>query len=130
MKKILSVLALLCVLVCTAAPVFADAAPGGVGRDDVLEGNFSTAETAQTGDDMADATTNSADSLKNLMNGVKNQWDGHFSGLGGVLEFTSVCIGGSIACLPTSFTFYIILAAVCIALVAVIKEIGGKGESQ
>lgn len=130
MKKIFSVVALLCVLVCTAAPVFADAAPGGVGRDDVLEGDFSTAETAQTGDDMADATTNSADSLKNLMNGVKNQWDVHFSGLNGVLEFLTVCVGGSIGCLPASFGFYVIMAAVCIALVAVIKEIGGKGKSQ
>lgn len=126
MKKILSMLALLCVLVCTAVPVFADAAPGGVGRDDVLSGDFSTAETAQTGDDMADAITNSTDSLKNLMDGVKGQWDGHFSGLGGVLEFTSTCIGGSIAALPVSFTFYIILAAVCVVLVAIVKEIGRK----
>lgn len=128
MKKLFALLALVCVLIYTACPVFADAAPGGVGRNDVLAGDFSTAETAQAGDDMASATTDSADALTNLMNGVKEKWHELFGGLEGVLEFVTVCVGGAIGCLPASFALYIIMFAVCIAVVAVFNALGGKGD--
>lgn len=126
MKKLFSVLALLCVLICTACPVFADAAPGGVGRSDVLSDEISTGESAQFGQDMSSATTDSANSLTNLMNGVKEKWDELFGGLEGVLEFTTVCVGGSIGCLPPSFGVYIIMLSVCIAVVAIFRALGGK----
>lgn len=126
MKKLLSLLALLCVLVCTACPVFADAAPGGVGRDDVLNGDFSTAETAQAGDDLASATTDSADALTNLMNGVKEKWEEIFGGLNGVLEFFTDCVAGSFGCLPTGYTVYVIMLCVCISVVAVVKALTSK----
>ena len=90
MKKVIVLLALLCCMVCTAVPVFADAAPGGVGRDDVLNGDFSTAETAQ-------------------------------SGLAGVLKFLADTIGGIFAILPASYTVYIVMLCLCIAISAIIK---------
>ena len=116
MKNICAILALFCVLVCVSCPVFAD----GITAD------VSTAETAQTGDDMADATTSSADAITNLMNGVKQKWDELFGGLEGVLEFTTVCVGGAIGCLPSSFALYIIMLSVCVAVVAIFKALGGK----
>ena len=137
MKKLISLLALLCVLVCTACPVFAD----GVGRDDVLNGTYtdtaasdsSSADGSASGDrdtsdgsDMADATTGSVGDLTNLMNGVKEKWDELFGGLNGVLEFLTVCVGGSIGCLPASYIVYVVMLCVCISVMGVIKEIGDK----
>lgn len=126
MKKVIALLALLCCMVCTACPVFAEDAPSGVGRDDVLAGTFSTAETAQAGDDLASATTDSADALTNLMNGVKEKWEEIFGGLNGVLEFFTVCIAGSFGCLPTGYTIYVIMLCVCISVVAIIKALTSK----
>lgn len=116
MKKICALLALLCVLVCTACPVFADE----------VTSDISTAETAQAGDDMTGATTDSANALTNLMNGVKEKWEELFGGLEGVLEFTTVCVGGAIGCLPSSFALYLIMLSVCVAVVAIFKALGGK----
>ena len=116
MKKTCALLALLCVLVCTACPVFADEVTSDV----------STAETAQAGDDMAGATTDSANALTNIMNGVKEKWEELFGGLEGVLEFTTVCVGGAIGCLPSSFALYLIMLSVCVAVVAIFKALGGK----
>lgn len=116
MKKICALLALLCVLVCTTCPVFANE----------VASDISTAETAQAGDDMAGATTDSANALTNLMNGVKEKWEELFGGLEGVLEFTTVCVGGAIGCLPSSFALYLIMLSVCVAVVAIFKALGGK----
>ena len=116
MKKTCALLALLCVLVCTACPVFPDE----------VASHISTAETAQAGDDMAGATTDSANALTNLMNGVKEKWEELFGGLEGVLEFTTVCVGGAIGCLPSSFALYLIMLSVCVAVVAIFKALGGK----
>ena len=104
MKKLCAILALFCVLLCTACPVFADEVAG----------------------DMANATTDSADALTNLMNGVKEKWEELFGGLEGVLEFTTVCVGGAIGCLPSSFALYLIMLSVCVAVVAIFKALGGK----
>ena len=80
----------------------------------------------ENGDDMANATTDSADALTNLMNGVKEKWEELFGGLEGVLEFTTVCVGGAIGCLPSSFALYLIMLSVCVAVVAIFKALGGK----
>lgn len=122
MKKLLSLVALLCLVTCLACPVFAD----GVGRDDVLAGTFSTAETADTGGQMSDATTGSANTLTNLINGVKEKWDEFFGGLAGVLEFLTVCVGGSIGALPASYIVYVVMLCVCISVIAIIKALGDK----
>ena len=98
MKKVIVLLALLCCMVCSAVPVFADAAPGGVGRDDVLNGDFSTAETE-----------------------VKQGWEEVFSGLAGVLKFLADTIGGIFAILPASYSVYIVMLCLCIAVSAIIK---------
>ena len=129
MKKLISLLALFCVLVCAACPVFAD----GVGRDDVLNGTYTDTATSDStgadssasgdsdtsdGSDMADAATGSVGDLTNLMNGVKEKWDELFGGLNGVL--------GSIGCLPASYIVYVVMLCVCISVMGVIKEIGDK----
>ena len=88
MKKVIVLLALLCCMVCSAVPVFADAAPGGVGRDDVLNGDFSTAETAQSGDDMKDAFNEYGGKLPSIIDEVKHGWEEVFSGLAGVSKIS------------------------------------------
>lgn len=121
MKKILVLCALLCCMVCSAVPVFADAAPGGVGRDDVLNGDFSTAETAQSGDDLKDAFNNYGGKLPGIIDEVKQAWEEVFSGLAGVLKFLADTIGGIFAILPASYTVYIVMLCLCIAISAIIK---------
>ena len=121
MKKVIVLLALLCCMVCTAVPVFADAAPGGVGRDDVLNGDFSTAETAQSGDDLKDAFNNYGGKLPGIIDEVKQAWEKVFSGLAGVLKFLADTIGGIFAILPASYTVYIVMLCLCIAISAIIK---------
>ena len=60
------------------------------------------------------------------MNGVKEKWEELFGGLEGVLEFTTVCVGGAIGCLLSSFALYLIMLSVCVAVVAIFKALGGK----
>lgn len=121
MKKVIVLLALLCCMVCTACPVFADAAPGGVGRDDVLTGQFSTAETAQSGDDLLDAFNQYGGKLPSIIDEVKQGWENVFSGLAGVLKFLADTVGGMFNILPASYTVYIVMLCLCIAVSAVIK---------
>lgn len=121
MKKILVLCALLCCMVCTAVPVFADAAPGGVGRDDVLAGDFSTSETAASGDDMKDAFNEYGGKLPGIIDEVKKGWEEVFSGLAGVLKFLGYTIGGIFAILPASYSVYIVMLCLCIAVSAIIK---------
>ena len=118
MKKVIVLLALLCCMVCTAVPVFADAAPGGVGRDDVLNGDFSTAETAHN---LKDAFNNYGGKLPGIIDEVKQAWEEVFSGLAGVLKFLADTIGGIFAILPASYTVYIVMLCLCIAISAIIK---------
>lgn len=121
MKKILVLCALLCCMVCTAVPVFADAAPGGVGRDDVLAGDFSTSETAASGDDMKDAFNEYGGKLPGIIDEVKKGWEEVFSGLAGVLQFLGDTIGGIFAVMPASYSVYIVMLCLCIAVSAIIK---------
>ena len=121
MKKILVLCALLCCMVCTAVPVFADAAPGGVGRDDVLAGDFSTSETAASGDDMKDAFNEYGGKLPGIIDEVKKGWEEVFSGLAGVLKFLGDTIGGIFTILPASYSVYIVMLCLCIAVSAIIK---------
>lgn len=121
MKKILVLCALLCCMVCTAVPVFADAAPGGVGRDDVLAGDFSTSETAASGDDMKDAFNEYGGKLPGIIDEVKKGWEEVFSGLAGVLKFLGDTIGGIFAVMPASYSVYIVMLCLCIAVSAIIK---------
>lgn len=121
MKKILVLCALLCCMVCTAVPVFADAAPGGVGRDDVLAGDFSTSETAASGDDMKDAFNEYGGKLPGIIDEVKKGWEEVFSGLAGVLKFLGDTIGGLFAAMPASYTVYIVMLCLCIAVSAIIR---------
>lgn len=122
MKKIIVLLALLCCMVCAACPVLAaEPAPGGVGRDDVLNGDFSTAETAQSGDDLKDAFNNYGGKLPGIIDEVKQAWEEVFSGLAGVLKFLADTIGGIFAILPASYTVYIVMLCLCIAVSAIIK---------
>lgn len=121
MKKILVLCTLLCCMVCTAVPVFADAAPGGVGRDDVLAGDFSTSETAASGDDMKDAFNEYGGKLPGIIDEVKKGWEEVFSGLAGVLKFLGDTIGGIFAILPASYSVYIVMLCLCIAVSAIIK---------
>ena len=88
MKKVIVLLALALLYGMPAVPVFADAAPGGVGRDDVLTGDFSTAETAQSGDDLKDAFNEYGGKLPSIIDEVKQGWEEVFSGLAGVLNFS------------------------------------------
>ena len=121
MKKILVLCALLCCMVCTAVPVFADAAPGGVGRDDVLAGDFSTSETAASGDDMKDAFNEYGGKLPEIIDEVKKGWEEVFSGLAGVLKFLGDTIGGIFAVMPASYSVYIVMLCLCIAVSAIIR---------
>lgn len=121
MKKILVLCALLCCMVCTAVPVFADAAPGGVGRDDVLAGDFSTSETASSGDDMKDAFNEYGGKLPGIIDEVKKGWEEVFSGLAGVLKFLGDTIGGLFAAMPASYSVYIVMLCLCIAVSAIIR---------
>lgn len=122
MKKIIVLLALLCCMVCAACPVLAaEPTPGGVGRDDVLNGDFSTAETAQSGDDLKDAFNNYGGKLPGIIDEVKQAWEEVFSGLAGVLKFLADTIGGIFAILPASYTVYIVMLCLCIAISAIIK---------
>lgn len=121
MKKILVLCALLCCMVCTAVPVFADAAPGGVGRDDVLAGDFSTSETAASADDMKDAFNEYGGKLPGIIDEVKKGWEEVFSGLAGVLKFLGDTIGGLYAAMPASYSVYIVMLCLCIAVSAIIR---------
>ena len=121
MKKILVLCALLCCMVCTAVPVFADAAPGGVGRDDVLAGDFSTSETAASGDDMKDAFNEYGGKLPGIIDEGKKGWEEVFSGLAGVLKFLADTIGGIFAVMPASYSVYIVMLCLCIAVSAIIR---------
>lgn len=121
MKKILVLCALLCCMVCTAVPVFADAAHGGVGRDDVLAGDFSTSETAASGDDMKDAFNEYGGKLPGIIDEVKKGWEEVFSGLAGVLKFLGDTIGGLYAAMPASYSVYIVMLCLCIAVSAIIR---------
>ena len=121
MKKILVLCALLCCMVCTAVPVFADAAPGGVGRDDVLAGDFSTSETAASGDDMKDAFNEYGGKLPGIIDEVKKGWEEVFSGLAGVFIFLGDTIGGLYAAMPASYSVYIVMLCLCIAVSAIIR---------
>lgn len=121
MKKILVLCALLCCMVCTAVPVFADAAPVGVGRDDVLAGDFSTSETAASGDDMKDAFNEYGGKLPGIIDEVKKGWEEVFSGLAGVLKFLGDTIGGLYAAMPASYSVYIVMLCLCIAVSAIIR---------
>lgn len=122
MKKIIVLLAFLCCMVCSACPVLAaEPAPGGVGRDDVLSGEFSEEDTTQSGDDLKDAFNNYGGKLPGIIDEVKQAWEEVFSGLAGVLKFLADTIGGIFAILPASYSVYIVMLCLCIAVSAIIK---------
>ena len=91
------------------------------GRDDVLNGDSSTAETAQSGDDLKDAFNNYGGKLPGIIDEVKQAWEEVFSGFAGVLKFLADTIGGIFAILPASYTVYIVMLCLCIAISAIIK---------
>lgn len=125
LKKLFAVLAAAALAVCLSLPVFATDAAESVPDTSSSETTDSTDTSADesTGKDMLDKTTDSADSLTNAMNGVKEKWDELFGVIGGVLEFTTACVGGVISVLPTSFTVYFVMLCVCISVIAIVKVI-------
>lgn len=125
LKKLFAVLAAAALAVCLSLPVFATDAAESVPDTSSSETTDSTDTSADesTGKDMLDKTTDSADSLTNAMNGVKEKWDELFGVIGGVLEFTTTCVGGVISVLPTSFTVYFVMLCVCISVIGIVKVI-------
>ena len=125
LKKLFAILAAAALAVCLSLPVFATDAAESVPDTSSSETTDSTDTSADesTGKDMLDKTTDSADSLTNAMNGVKEKWDELFGVIGGVLEFTTTCVGGVISVLPTSFTVYFVMLCVCISVIGIFKVI-------
>ena len=125
LKKLFAILAAAALAVCLSLPVFATDAAESVPDTSSSETTDSTDTSADesTGKDMLDKTTDSADSLTNAMNGVKEKWDELFGVIGGVLEFTTTCVGGVISVLPTSFTVYFVMLCVCISVSGIVKVI-------
>ena len=125
LKKLFAILAAAALAVCLSLPVFATDAAESVPDTSSSETTDSTDTSADesTGKDMLDKTTDSADSLTNAMNGVKEKWDELFGVIGGVLEFTTTCVGGVISVLPTSFTVYFVMLCVCIYVIGIVKVI-------
>lgn len=125
LKKLFAILAAAALAVCLSLPVFATDAAESVPDTSSSETTDSTDTSADesTGKDMLDKTTDSVDSLKNAMNEVKEKWDELFGVIGGVLEFTTTCVGGVISVLPTSFTVYFVMLCVCISVIAIVKVI-------
>lgn len=125
MKKVIILFALLCCMVATACPVFADNAPSGVGRDDVINGTYTDSDTeddtVDDGSDMSDAFTDYGGKLPGIIDEVKQGWEDVFSGLAGVLKFLADTIGGIFGILPASYTVYIVMLCLCIAVSAIIK---------
>lgn len=121
MKKVIFMLALLCFMVCTACPALAESASSGVGRDQVLSDHISTSETAQSGDDIKDAFNQYGGKLPGIIDEVKQGWEDIFSGLAGVLKFLADTVGGLFSILPASYTVYIVMLCLCIAVSAIIK---------
>lgn len=120
MKKVIVLLALLCCMVCSAVPVFADDTPGGVGRDDVINGTY-TDEDTNDGSEIGDAFSDYSGKLSGIIDEVKQGWEEVFSGLSGVLKFLSDTVGGLFGILPASYTVYIVMLCLCIAVSAIIK---------
>ena len=125
LKKLFAILAAAALAVCLSLPVFATDAAESVPDTSSSETTDSTDTSADesTGKDMLDKTTDSADSLTNAMNGVKEKWDELFGVIGGVLEFTTTCVGGVISVLRTSFTVYFVMLCVCISVIGIVKVI-------
>ena len=125
MKKVIILFALLCCMVATACPVFADDTPNGVGRDDVISGTYTDSDTeddtVDDGSDMSDAFTDYGGKLPGIIDEVKQGWEDVFSGLAGVLKFLADTIGGIFGILPASYTVYIVMLCLCIAVSAIIK---------
>ena len=113
-------LALLCCMVCSAVPVFAYDTPGGVGRDDVINGTY-TDEDTNDGSEIGDAFSDYSGKLSGIIDEVKQGWEEVFSGLSGVLKFLSDTVGGLFGILPASYTVYIVMLCLCIAVSAIIK---------
>lgn len=120
MKKVIVLLALLCCMVCSAVPVFADDTPGGVGRDDVINGTY-TDEDTNDGSEIGDAFSDYSGKLSGIIDEVKQGWEEVFSGLSGVLKFLADTVGGLFGILPASYTVYIVMLCLCIAVSAIIK---------
>ena len=120
MKKVIVLLALLCCMVCSAVPVFADDTPGGVGRDDVINGTY-TDEDTNDGSEIGDAFIDYSGKLSGIIDEVKQGWEEVFSGLSGVLKFLTDTVGGLFGILPASYTVYIVMLCLCIAVSAIIK---------
>ena len=125
LKKLFAILAAAALAVCLSLPVFATDTAESVPDTSSSETTDSTDTSADesTGKDMLDKTTDSVDSLTNAMNGVKEKWDELFGVIGGVLEFTTTCVGGAISVLPTSFTVYFVMLCVCISVIGIVKVI-------
>ena len=125
MKKVIILFVLLCCMVATACPVFADDTPSGVGRDDVISGTYTDSDTeddtVDDGSDMSDAFTDYGGKLPGIIDEVKQGWEDVFSGLAGVLKFLADTIGGIFGILPASYTVYIVMLCLCIAVSAIIK---------
>lgn len=125
LKKLFAILAAAALAVCLSLPVFATDIAESVPDTSSSEttGSTDTSADESTGKDMLDKTTDSVDSLTNAMNGVKEKWDELFGVIGGVLEFTTACVGGCIGVLPSSFIVYVVMLCVCISVIGIVKVI-------
>lgn len=121
MKHLNFLFVLICIFSCLACPVYAESSSSGVGRDQVLADHISTAESAEFGDSMSDAFNQYGGKLPGIIDEVKQGWEDVFSGISGVLSFLSDTIGGIIAAMPASYTVYIVMLCLCIAVSAIIR---------
>ena len=121
MKYLNFLFVLVCIISCLACPVYAESAFSGVGRAQVLADHISTAESAEFGDSMSDAFNQYGGKLPGIIDEVKQGWEDVFSGLAGVLKFLADTVGDLFSILPASYTVYIVMLCLCIAVSAIIK---------
>ena len=116
----------MCLCICFSCPAFAEdfsagggqPGNGGAGRQDAL--SISTSETAEIGDNLSDAMSDYGGKLPSLMDSVLDGWGDMTSGVTGVTNFFADTVGSCISALPASFSLYLVMLCVCVAVVAII----------
>ena len=115
MKRLGVLFSLVCCMVFTAVPVFAS------DTSETTSSSTSTDDDSQSASDMKDAFDEYGGKLSDVIDEVKQGWDDVFSGLEGVLKFLADTVGGIFGVLPASYTVYVVMLCLCIAVSAVIK---------
>ena len=119
MKKLVVLFSLVCCMVFTAVPVFAS--DTSESTSETTSSSTSTDDDSQSASDMKDAFDEYGGKLSDVIDEVKQGWDDVFSGLEGVLKFLADTVGGIFGVLPASYTVYVVMLCLCIAVSAVIQ---------